>query len=214
MNRVVIRLLLLLIFVVTLLSSCGDNPPTPDNGGNIPPPNGDSTVKELTLKLFASDKSGDSFFGAAVAMSGDTALVGASRDSEKGDSSGSAYVFRRTSSGWIQEAKLTASDGEQGDRFGFSVVLVDNTAVVGAIGERSDSGAVYVFKRTGSSWTEESKLTASDYRGNNHFGSSVAMDADTLVVGSNGDNDKGELSGSAYVFRYTGSSWVPEGVVA
>jgi hypothetical protein len=164
-------------------------------------------------KLLASDVTARDNFGYSVAVSGDTAVVGAYGDGDNGSESGSAYVFRYDGSDWVEEAKLTASDGAAGDHFGFSVAVSGGTAVVGAGRDDdsgSSSGSAYVFRYEGSDWVEEAKLTASDGAAFDWFGVLVAVSGDTAVVGAFGDDDSGSNSGSAYVFRYDGSDWVEE----
>ena len=150
-------------------------------------------------KLTASDGVAGDLFGHSVAVDGDTAVVGAYEDeSEKG----AAYVLAKDSSGaWSQVAKLTASDGEAGDIFGWSVAVDWDTVVVGA---RYDDSA-YVFTKPGTGWataTETAKLTASDGVVGDWFGQSVAVDGDTVVVGASEDDE----SGSAYVFTKAADS--------
>ncbi|NOQ79548.1 MAG: hypothetical protein GQ546_09130, partial [Gammaproteobacteria bacterium] len=102
-----------------------------------------------SAKLTASDSTKYDSFGKGVAISGDTVIVGASRDDDTGENSGSAYLFEKhVSEGWISatETKLTASDGTAGDNFGYSVALNGETAIVGARGDNSDSGSAYIFK--------------------------------------------------------------------
>lgn len=102
-----------------------------------------------------------------------------------------------------EQAKLTASDGAAFDLFGGSVSISGDTAVVGSRGDDdagADSGSVYVFVRSGTTWTEQAKLTASDAASFDGFGFSVAVSGDTAVVGSRRDDDAGTSSGSAYVF--------------
>ena len=74
----------------------------------------------------------------------------------------------------------------------------------------SDSGSAYVFTRTGTTWTEQAKLTASDGAADDRFGSSVAIAGDTIVVGAYWDDDNGSDSGSAYVFTRTGTTWTEQ----
>jgi len=169
-------------------------------------------------KLAASDGAAGDYFGVSVAVSGDTAVVGAEGDEDNGYYSGSAYVFRYDGSDWVEEAKLTASDGAANDSFGYSVAVSGDTAVAGASKDYTDDdtgfwlyhGSAYVFRYDGSDWVEEAKLTASDRAWFHYFGVSVAVSGDTAVVGAEGDEDNGYHSGSAYVFRYDGSDWVEE----
>ena len=161
-------------------------------------------------KLTASDASSGAEFGRSVALSGDTALIGASRDDDGSVDSGSAYVFVRTGSTWSQQQKLTVSDPTAFDYVGWSVALSDDTALIGAPGDDdggSDSGSAYVFVRTGSTWSQQQKLTASDAAAFENVGVSVALSGDTALIGAFGDDDGGSGSGSAYVFVRTGSTW-------
>ena len=161
-------------------------------------------------KLTASDGAEGDCFGADVAISGNTAIVGAYRDDDRGVDSGSAYVFQNTGSGWIQIAKLTAGDGETNDRFGGAVAISGNMMIVGAGGDDdggSDSGSVYVFENTPSGWAQVAKLTAGDAAADDWFGSSVAISGATAIVGAYRDDDRGGSSGSAYVFEHTASGW-------
>ncbi|KAH8063475.1 hypothetical protein JL722_2646 [Aureococcus anophagefferens] len=111
-------------------------------------------------------------------------------------------------------AKLVASDAYGGDNFGWSVAVSGDLVVVGAIYHdyaESSFGSAYVFQTTndGASWTETAKLVASDAAALDYFGGSVAVSGDLVVVGAFGNDDAGDWSGSAYVFRTTndGASW-------
>ncbi len=164
-------------------------------------------------KLTASDGAISDLFGYSVSISGDTAVVGADGDDDNGTDSGSAYVFVRSGTTWSQQAKLTASDGAEGDLFGWSVSISGDTAVVGAHYDDDNglnSGSAYVFVRSGTTWTEEAKLTASDGAEDDFFGRSVSVSGDTAVVGAYGDDDYGSYSGSAYVFVRSGTTWSEE----
>jgi len=158
-------------------------------------------------KLTALDGAVGDAFGRSVAISGDTAIVGAHGDDDKGSNSGSAYVFTRSATTWTQEAKLTASDAAQGDTFGWSVAISSDTAIVGAYGDDGYSGSAYIFQRSGDAWTQRAKLTASDGNQSDYFGVSVAISGDTAIVGAHGDDDNGSTSGSAYVFTEPGAGW-------
>jgi hypothetical protein len=164
-------------------------------------------------KLTASDAAELDHFGFRLSVDGDTAVVGAVGDADGGLDSGSAYVFTRSGVTWTEEAKLTASDAAAGDWFGWSVSLSGDTAVVGAANDADgglDSGSAYVFVGSGSSWTEQAKLTASDAAAYDWFGFQLSVSGDTVVVGAYGDDDAGDYSGSAYVFTRSGSSWTEQ----
>ncbi|MHC4976917.1 MAG: hypothetical protein ACYTF7_09985 [Planctomycetota bacterium] len=165
------------------------------------------------LKVFASDAAVIDWFGHSVALDGDTALIGAYGDDDAGLSSGSVYVFVRSGTSWIEQVKLVASDGASSDYFGYSVALDGDTALIGAYGDDdggSDSGSAYVFVRSGTTWTEQDKLTSSDAAASDLFGRSVALDGDTALVGAREDDDGGSSSGSAYVFVRSGATWTEQ----
>ncbi len=171
------------------------------------------------VKLLASDRAAGDYFGYAVARSADGrfALVGALGDE---NATGSAYVFERSGGAWVQRAKLTASDAAVGDEFGGSVALSGDGgyALVGAaynadVGGFGFSGSAYVFERSGNTWTEQAKLTASDADGDDTFGGSVALSDDgtaALIGAPIGDDANGIETGSAYVFKRSGSTWAEQ----
>jgi hypothetical protein len=155
-------------------------------------------------RLLASDGQPVNQFGKGVALDGDTAIVGAPRHDDNGEQSGSAYVFIRTGVLWTEEAKLLASDGAAWDYFGVSVALDGDTALVGANrdgGYPYYSGSAYVFTRSGGVWTEEAKLLPTDGADGDEFGQKVALNGSTALIGAARDDDNGDLSGSAFVFR-------------
>jgi len=159
----------------------------------------DVTTGNQLFKLTASDAAADDKFGVSVAISGNTAIVGAYADDDGGSGSGSAYLFDVTTGN--QLFKLTASDAFSIDVFGISVAISGNTAIVGA--ERNDddggdSGSAYLFDVT--TGNQLIKLTASDAAANDRFGISVAISGVTAIVGANENDDAGGGSGSAYLF--------------
>jgi hypothetical protein len=195
-----------------LIGAWGDD----DNGGS----SGSTYVFIRTgttwtqqAKLLASDGAMGDWFGMFVSLSGDTALIGAYYDDDNGVDSGSAYVFTRTGITWTQQAKLLASDGAVADQFGCSVSLDGDTALIGANCDNDNgaySGSAYVFIRTGTTWTQQAKLLPSDGAAYDVFSYCVALDGDTALIGAYGDDDNGDLSGSAYVFTRTGTTWTQQ----
>ncbi len=157
-------------------------------------------------KLTASDDDPGDFFGQAVAISGDIAVVGASLDDEEGSLAGAAYVFARDQGGpdaWGEVKKLTASDAAGGELFGRSVAISGDTILVGALGAGAGPGTAYVFSRDQGgpdAWGEVAKLSAPDEAALGRFAASVALSGDTAVVGAAQSNDAGNRSGSAYIF--------------
>ncbi|MCK5113789.1 MAG: FG-GAP repeat protein [Phycisphaerae bacterium] len=155
-----------------------------------------------TFKLTASDAAADDYFGSQLAISGNTAIVGAWGNDDKGDMSGSAYLFNATTGEEI--TKLTASDAAKNDYFGLSVAISDNTAIVGAPyndGAWSRTGSAYLFDTT--TGNQIAKLTASDAVKLGDFGISVAISGNVAIVGAHGDDQAGSYSGSAYLFNAT-----------
>jgi hypothetical protein len=169
------------------------------------------TTWTLQQKLLSPDGTINDFFGGSLSLSGDTALISVHGDDDNGAQSGSAYVFTRSGTTWAQQAKLLASDGAAIDYFGYSVSLDGDTALIGADGDDDngvDSGSAYVFTRTGTTWTQQAKLLASDGAVYDSFGWSVSLSGDTALIGTPFDDDNGNSSGSAYVFTRIGTSWI------
>lgn len=161
-------------------------------------------------KLTASDGAAGDGFGYAVAVAGDTAVIGAYEDDDSGSNAGSAYIFSRTGSAWSQAAKLVPGDLTGGNRFGTAVSLGGDIALIGAPFQSSSTGAVYAYVGSGSSWSQQAKLTASDGAALDLFGHALALSEDTAVIGAYQDDDNGSNSGSAYIFRRVGGSWSQE----
>jgi hypothetical protein len=202
--------------------------------------------------LKASNAEASDIFGSSVAVSGDTLVVGAvwensnatgvngDQSDNSATNSGAAYVFVRNGTNWTQQAYLKASNTGAYDQFGCSVSVSGDTLVVGAWdesssatgvnGDQSDdsalaSGAAYVFVRTGTNWSQQGYLKASNNGAGDHFGLSVAVSGDTLVVGAplessnatgvngNQDDDNAEWAGAAYIFERSGTNWTQQAYV-
>ena len=173
----------------------------------------DPIAQEAYMKSSNSDAI--DVFGGAVAISGDTVVVGAPGESSNatgvnGDQTnnslldaGAAYVFVRNGATWTQQAYLKASNTGQGDDFGRSVAISGDTIVVGADGEDSSAkgingdqsdnsatgaGAAYVFVRTGTTWSQQAYLKSSNTDAVDTFGNSVAVSGETIVVGALGES--------------------------
>jgi len=163
----------------------------------------DGTNWTQQAKLLPSDGASGDAFG-YVSISGDYAIIGAHSDDDNGDGSGSAYIFKRDGTTWPEQAKLLASDGAASDRFGNSVQFDGYYAIIGALFDDdsgSNSGSAYIFKRDGTTWTEQAKLLASDGAASDWFGLHVSISGDYVIIGAYGDDDSGSSSGSAYVFK-------------
>jgi len=191
-------------------------------------------------------------FGASVDVDRNTLIVGApnedssavglggSQTDNSAPDAGAVYVFKRTGTLWLHEAYIKASNTESGDKFGSSVALVGNTAVIGAVDEDSNAvgvngseannsegqaGAAYVFTRFGSLWTQQAYLKASNSDSGDRFGSALHLNGDTLVVGSTGESSASTgvngvqldesvpNAGAAYVFVRTAGVWAQQAYV-
>ncbi len=162
-------------------------------------------------KLIASDAQASDQFGFSAAASGDVTIVGANGEDAGGGNAGAVYIFQRdqgSADNWGEVKKLTASDAQTNDFFGWSVSISNDTVVVGANGEDaggSDAGAAYVFEQDeggANNWGQVKKLTASDAQCCDRFGISVAISGETAVVGANVEDAGGSTNaGAAYVFR-------------
>ncbi|HRI71087.1 MAG TPA: FG-GAP repeat protein, partial [Polyangium sp.] len=167
-------------------------------------------------KLTSSDGAAQDDFGWAIALSGDTALIAARSDDIGGNGDqGAVYVFARNGTMWTEQTKLVASDGAANDYFGSSVALSGDTALIAApgvdTGPNVDNGAVYVFARNGTTWTEQTKLVASDGNTRDFFGWSVALSDDTALIGASNVSVTGNNGqGSAYVFVRNGTTWTEQ----
>lgn len=162
-------------------------------------------------KVTPSGGAASDFFGSAVALDGDTLVVGAAGHDGQDLDAGAAYVFVRNGTSWSQQAKLESSDSAAFDLFGASVALQGDTVVVGASHHDaggSDSGAAYVFVRTGDAWALQAKLLAGDGAAKDYFGGAVALDAELAVVSASGDdNGRGIDAGAAYIFARSDGAW-------
>ena len=170
-------------------------------------------------KLKALDSDVNDYFGISVAISGDTIVVGANGDEQINSNSGAAYIFEKPIGGWVfsllQDAKLKASDAGTNDFFGYSVAISGDSVVIGAYGNsevNSSSGAAYIYEKPQSGWRnslqEEAKLKASDAGVDDKFGVSVAISADTIIVGAFGDDEISNDSGAAYIYEKPQNGWV------
>jgi hypothetical protein len=160
-------------------------------------------------KLVASDGAAGDFFGYSVSISGNYAIVGAYGD---GLIAGSAYIFIRSGTNWTQQAKLLPSNPAPGNRFGFSVDISGDYAIIGApnddIGANNEEGSTYFFVRSGTLWTQQDNVVAPFGAAMDHFGYSVSISGDYAVVGAREDDVGSDTdAGSAHVFLRIGTNW-------
>ena len=201
--------------------------------------NGTTWSQQAYLK--ASNIGVSDSFGGAVAVSGDTLAVGAMFEDSAATgvngnqndnsiiSGGAVYVFQRTGQTWAQQAYVKASNTGSGDLFGASVALSGDTLAVGAPSEdsaatgvngnqndnsASESGAAYVFQRTGQTWAQQAYVKASNtQRGVNStaaFGTSISLSGDTLAVGATHESNGGSATGAAYMFARSTGQWTQQ----
>ena len=181
--------------------------------------NGDfwTPVPVVTLSGMAGTDPGNGSFGHAISMVADKILVGASGDDDLGIDCGAAYVFGKDQGGpneWGMVRKLLPSDGDAGDRFGFSVAMTNERIVVGAplrMNGTDAHGGAYVFHRDAgatNNWGEVARMTPSDPHANMQFGASVALNDERIAVGAPFDvfSENG-IDGSVEVFKQQGGTW-------
>jgi PKD repeat protein len=189
----------------TVLISAGDDEdPNGENSGSAYIFTEADGEWRQQAKLIPDD--GDSGDGlGTVALSGSTAILGASNDEDpNGEGAGSAYVFTETDGEWRQQTKLTPDDGDSEDNFGALADLDGRTAIIGASNDEDPNGegagSAYVFTETDGEWRQQAKLIPDDGDSGDNFGS-VAVSGSTALVGADSDEDpNGEMAGSAYVF--------------
>ena len=164
---------------------------------------------KLDAKLIARDGSAGDEFGAYFDLHKNTLIVGAPNDDDRGENSGSAYIYRysKNSKIWLEEAKLKARDGGQDDGFGFTVSISKNVAAIAAIGDEDkdqNSGSVYIyrFNKDTREWNKEAKLVAKDGALVDQFGWSLDNTDKVVVVGVPNSQVNGVNTGSIYVYRY------------
>lgn len=189
------------------------------------------SVWEQEAYLKASNGDAEDLFGTSVAISGHTLVVGAYAEASRSagvqadpsdnslSNAGAVYVFERDPSAWSQVAYVKPSDTSSGQFFGVEVAIEGDTFVAAASGEVSGAGAVYIFGRSGNTWSQEARLTASNGRPSDHFGGSIALSSEYLAVGAqressdaqgvDGTEGTGSIdsSGAAYLFEKRLGEW-------
>jgi MYXO-CTERM domain-containing protein len=153
-------------------------------------------------------------FGAGVAISGDTVVVGA-HSNDRVDSRGFAHVYVRSGTTWTNQQRLSASDAVNGDGFGRRMTIVGDTIIFGcsgaSVGANAYQGAAYVFTRTGTTWTETAKLVDPTGTLDDFFGNSVSLSGDTAAIGAYGTEvGSNDYAGVVHVFTRSGTQWTKE----
>lgn len=164
-------------------------------------------------KLTVPELQPNDHFGGGAYIDGDTIVISALHHDVTDFNEGAAWVFERQDGEWVQTAKLVASDGEADDRFGIRVTIEGHIIVIGSWLDddlATDAGSVYVFRNVDGEWVEEAKLYSIHPGLDDHFGVRVSISGDRIAVGAADDNIHGQNIGSAYVFRWDGTAWLPE----
>lgn len=158
----------------------------------------------LTTKLLPQDPAAGSLFGSSVGIYGQTILIGSSSSSAGGTNRGAAYIFENEGGTWQEAQKLVASDAADSDRFGYTVELGENIALISAVAaspSAAQEGKVYIFSIVGGEWTERKILTVSDPAASGFMGRSLLLRNGQALIGSyNFDTPRGVDAGALYVF--------------
>lgn len=166
----------------------------------------------LEQQVMAEESVVADYFGVAIGVSGDYAVVGALNTTVTISQQGAAYVYRKGSDGWQRAAKLVADDAADGDHFGYAVAIDGDRILVGADGASPDQmpgrGAAYLFERDGDSWVQVHKFVSSDGQSYNNYGHAVTLQGNRVVIGAPFMLVDGAYAGGAvYVYTNTGGSW-------
>ncbi|KPA16929.1 secreted protein containing Peptidase S8 and S53, subtilisin, kexin, sedolisin [Candidatus Magnetomorum sp. HK-1] len=166
-------------------------------------------------KIVATDGEQYDYFGCDVDINETLAVIGAYGDDDNGTKSGSAYIFRFNGTTWGQESKLIAKDGSLNDYFGLSVAVSGSYAIVGASEDNAlstNSGSAYIFAYDDDSnqWKEQAKIFPSDGESYDNFGCSVDISGDYAIIGAHMDDDQGNASGAAYIFKREVNTWIQQ----
>jgi hypothetical protein len=161
---------------------------------------------EQDAKLTANDGEAGDSFGTAVSIKGNTILVGASFDDDMAEGAGAAYIFVKKGRTWIQDEKLTASDGSEYAKFGNFATINENIILIGASNDNG-AGAAYVFVQNKGAWTQEVKLVADDGDVGDKFSYALSSTGNLVVIGAYGNDEFGTDAGAVYVFVRKAKVW-------
>ena len=153
-----------------------------------------------TSKITASDRAVDGYFGESVSIDGDYAIVGAPTY----DGSGSAYIYHYNGTSWDFIQKLAPGDLVSGDRFGNSVAISGDYAIIGAAHQTLWKGSAYIFQNSAGTWSQVQKIVASDGASNFQFGYSVAISGSYAIIGT---HPQTASPGVAYIFENDAGTW-------
>ena len=161
-----------------------------------------------TARLLPADLALWDYFGTAVTLHDNYAMIGAPFEDGHGTSSGVVYVFQENGGSWTEVAKLTASDASQNSLFGNCIDLSDNYAIIASVRSNNEQGAAYIFEKRGDSWIETEKLIPSDgWTAGQYFGSDVSITEQYAIVGAPSTFAvEGDIE-AAYIFKRNNSNW-------
>ena len=202
---------------VVLGAALDDNENGTDAGAvylYVKPTDGWPAAMTETKKLIAPAGGAGRGFGAALALKGDTLVVG-SPGKVDSPTPGEVFVFQGSGTSWSLKATLSVDGLNGSDSYGAALDYDGQTLAVGAFGQDNLKGAVYLYQKPAAGWSEKAAdavLRADDGQANDFFGGSVAVDGNTILVGANGDDDDGSKSGAVYVFERSGGKWNSEPV--
>ena len=173
---------------------------------------GDVNVTELasTNRLTPGDGEPHDYFGYAVDLSGDRAIIGAYGDDDRGENVGAAYIFQRQGATWKQEGKITPRPAILSDQFGIAVAIDGEHAFVGTRGDienERQSGRVYIFRWIDDSWIETRWYRSSHWDTDDAYGRSLDIKGTWAVIGAHGDSEKGRDAGAVYIYQFRDEAW-------
>ncbi len=196
-------------------AQAGDSDVTADTGAAYIYQRIESDRWDKGIKIVAGDADANDRFGTAVAIAGDFAIVGSPGELSTTDT-GAAYIFQRTGSGnvWDNGTKLSFQNIDADDEIGISVAISSNFAVIGSIGDDdagTDSGAIYIYLKSGNTWNFQTKIPSPDAGAGDLFGVSVAISGDYIIAGATLADGN---TGAAHIFHWTGSTWTSAKLIA
>jgi RNA polymerase sigma factor (sigma-70 family) len=161
--------------------------------------------------LFADDRRKEDYFGSRIAISDEFAFVSAPLDDDRGEGTGSVYIFRRTGESWAQQDKLYPhGQWITWCYFGRDMDISGDYLVVGSPFEENSGGAIYIFKRDGNTWNEQAKLKSSDWAVNGYFGEAASISGDYVIAAAPYHKNN---KGSAYIFKREGDKWEEQAIL-
>jgi len=167
-------------------------------------------------KVIASDGDANDRLGIDISLSDNDAIIGAYYDDDRGTDAGAAYIYTKGQTGWTESAKLSASDAQSSDCFGYAVSISGDFALVGAYGEDekgSSAGAAYIFNKQNNRWIQTNKLLDPAGASSDQFGYAVFISGDYAIVGSIYDDYSYTDAGTAFIYKRNGAAWMQQALI-